>query len=193
MNARTWLTHLVTAVAVLAGAAGCGHDTPQPSHQAPSSGVVRFTVHQHGRPAHVDRVVDGDTLIATYTDGSNHRVTIRLIGVDTPETKKPHTPVQCWGPQASALTDQLATGHQVNLETDPRVDRVDRYGRTLAYIWIQHPGHDDTMLNQTLLTAGAAREYDYDHQNYKYRDQFRAAQTAAQHQRAGLWGQCGTH
>jgi endonuclease YncB( thermonuclease family) len=59
--------------------------------------------------------------------------TVRLIGVDTPETVDPRRPVGYFGKEASDFTSQLATGKRVRLEFDQ--DRTDRYGRTLAYVW----------------------------------------------------------
>jgi len=134
---------------------------------------------EQGDIATVTRVVDGDTVIVEPERGGTIRV--RLIGVDTPETVKQDTAPQCFGREASARTHQLADHATVRLEFDTAVDRVDRYGRTLAYVWLPN----ERMLNSELLTGGYAREYDYNHQNYRYRDQFRDAQTSAQHANRG--------
>src|SRR5437764_8176768 len=85
-----------------------------------------------GGGARVERVVDGDTLRVSV-DGRSHSV--RLLGIDTPETHRPGTPVECGGPQATAHMQELAPpGTRVRLFADPRQDRVDRYGRLLAYV-----------------------------------------------------------
>src|SRR5438128_5228314 len=76
-------------------------------------------------PGRVTRVVDGDTIIV-----GDERV--RLIGVDTPETKKPGTPVQCFGKKATAFTKRLVEHRKVTLERD--AEERDRYGRLLAYV-----------------------------------------------------------
>lgn len=134
--------------------------------------------------ATVTRVVDGDTVIVAPQHGGTIRV--RLIGVDTPETVKPNTAPQCFGREASARTHQLADHATVRLEFDPAVDRVDRYGRTLAYVWLP----DNRMLNTELLAGGYAREYDYQQQRYRHRADFRAAEASAQRAHRGLWSSC---
>src|SRR5437667_7574047 len=80
--------------------------------------------------ATVVHVVDGDTIVAAFADG--HRETVRVLGVDTPETVDPRKPVQCFGPQASAYSKAHLGGRSVRLEFD--VERRDRYGRLLAYV-----------------------------------------------------------
>lgn len=137
-----------------------------------------------GDVATVTRVIDGDTVIVEPERGGTIRV--RLIGVDTPETVKPNTAPQCFGREASDRTHQLADHAAVRLEFDPAVDRVDRYGRTLAYVWLP----DNRMLNTELVAGGFAREYDYNQQRYRYRDDFRAAESAAEHAHRGLWSAC---
>src|SRR3954468_11270326 len=80
--------------------------------------------------ARVLRVVDGDT-IAVRLDGRQERV--RYIGVDTPETKKPGSPVECYGRRASAENERLVEGARVRLVAD--AEARDRYGRMLAYVY----------------------------------------------------------
>ncbi len=129
-------------------------------------------------PYRVRDVVDGDTLQVLVDQAV---ITVRLIGIDTPETKKPDTPVQCYGPEASARTKQLADGHQVWLEDDPSQGHLDKYGRTLAYVWI-----DQVLLNQTLVAEGFAHEYTYD-KPYAYQGRFRGVETAAKAAQIGFW------
>lgn len=136
-----------------------------------------------GAPVRVVSVADGDTLTV---DQDGRRVTVRLLGVDTPETKRPDTPVQCWGPQASEYTHGRAENQIVRLETDPTQDRVDRYGRTLAYVWLP----SGSMLNYELLEYGHAREYTYHHRDYRYAAQFRTAADEARDAHRGLWATC---
>ena len=135
----------------------------------------------------VTRVVDGDTIEVAGPDGATS--TVRLIGVDTPETVKPNAPVECFGPQASEYTSTILTGRAVRLEHDQTVGDTDRYDRTLAYVWTVQ---DRRLFNLALIEAGAAREYTYDRTRYRYRNAFRAAQTDAQRDRHGLWGHCPT-
>lgn len=135
----------------------------------------------------VTRVVDGDTIEVAGPDGATS--TVRLIGVDTPETVKPNAPVECFGPQASEYTSTILTGRAVRLEHDQTVGDTDRYDRTLAYVWTVQ---DRRLFNLALIEAGAAREYTYDRTRYRYRNAFRAAQSDAQRDRHGLWGHCPT-
>ncbi len=92
----------------------------------------------------VVRVVDGDTLLLDR----NERV--RLIGVDTPETVDPRRPVQRFGKEASAFTKRMVEGKKVRLEYDQ--DRRDRFGRTLAYVYLE----DGTFLNAEIVKQGLA-------------------------------------
>src|SRR5438270_253964 len=103
--------------------------------------------------ARVVRPVDGDTLLAS-ADGRSFYV--RLLGIDTPETHRPGTPVECGGPSASASMSALAPpGERIELEPDPAQDRVDMYGRLLAYVWL--PG--GRLLEDEQLRAGWATTY----------------------------------
>ena len=128
----------------------------------------------------VQRVVDGDTLLLE----NNARV--RLIGVDTPETVKPDHPVEPWGPEATAFTRDFLDGGEVALRFDR--ERVDRYGRFLAFAYV-----GERMLNEELLRAGLARA----NLQYRYADtikrQFRRAEDEAKAARRGIWssGQSG--
>ncbi|WP_287016168.1 thermonuclease family protein [Gordonia sp. (in: high G+C Gram-positive bacteria)] len=135
-------------------------------------------------PAVVTRVIDGDTItVSTDTDPA---LTVRLLGIDTPEVRKPDTPVQPCGPQASDRTRALATpGTAVRLEYDTTQDHTDRYGRTLAYVWI-----GGAMLNYTLVAEGWARTYVYNHRPGRHADALADAQRDAQAARAGVWGEC---
>ena len=88
--------------------------------------------------ARVVAAVDGDTLKVDLKNGEEWDV--RLIGIDTPETVRPNTPVQCGGPQASTSMHGLADGRRVTLVSDPTQDRIDRYGRLLDYVFRGQPG-----------------------------------------------------
>ena len=78
------------------------------------------------------QVLDGDTIVVRRAGGRDE--TIRLLGVDTPETHHPRKPVQCYGPEASAYTARRLFGQVVRLEDD--VERHDIYGRRLAYVYL---------------------------------------------------------
>lgn len=126
---------------------------------------------------HVERVVDGDTIVLR---GVPER--LRLQGIDTPETVKEDTPVQPWGPEATAFTKAFVAeaGGRLRVEVDgePR----DRHGRYLAFVW-----HEHRMLNEELLQEGFARtllQFDY---GSAKKSRFRKAQRAAQKAERGIW------
>ena len=121
----------------------------------------------------VTRVVDGDTIIL---DG-NERV--RLIGVDTPETVDPRRPVQYFGKEASAFTKRMVEGKKVRLEFDQT--RKDRYGRTLAYIYLE----DGTHLNAEIVKRGYGHAYT--RFPFRYLEEFRRYQREAREAGRGLW------
>jgi endonuclease YncB( thermonuclease family) len=134
----------------------------------------------------VTNIVDGDT-IDVLIDGQEQR--IRIIGVDTPETKDPNQPVMCFGAEATAFTSDMIgrAGHQVYLEKD--VSETDRYGRLLRYVWLPHD--DGTrMLNQELVAHGYAQSSTYP-PDVKYQHLFVEAQQQARNEGRGLWGSCG--
>lgn len=134
----------------------------------------------------VDRVVDGDTVrIRLGADGSGAEEPVRLIGIDTPETKRPDTPVQCFGPEASqALNDALPEGTRLRLELD--VEERDRYGRLLAYVY---RADDGLFLNLALARGGFAVLLTYP-PNVAHTDEFVAAVAAARDEGLGLWSAC---
>ena len=119
------------------------------------------------------RVVDGDTILL---DGDER---IRLIGADTPESVDPRRPVQHFGKEAAAFTRRLAEGRRVRLEYDQA--RRDRYGRTLAYVYLE----DDTFLNAEIIRQGYGHAYT--RFPFRYSDDFRSYERAAREQRRGLW------
>lgn len=126
--------------------------------------------------AEVARVVDGDTLVLNTPEKDY----VRLIGADTPETVKPQSPVEPWGPEATAFTKNFVRDGTVRLQFDGR--RRDKHGRLLAYVWV-----GDRMLNEELLRAGLARfesEYSY---SREMKDRFQKAEAEAQAARRGVW------
>jgi micrococcal nuclease len=131
--------------------------------------------------ARVQRVVDGDT-IAVRLGGRDERV--RYIGIDTPETVKPNTPVQCWGEAAHALNERLVGGAEVTLRFDRELR--DRYGRLLAYVY---RGGESRSVNARLVRAGAARTLTIA-PNTSRASELARLQAAARAERLGLWGAC---
>ncbi|MBV9293812.1 MAG: thermonuclease family protein [Frankiales bacterium] len=132
--------------------------------------------------ARVLRVVDGDTLLATYA-GSRQAVYVRVIGVDTPETVKPGVPVRCYGPQASAFTKHLLPpGSTVRAAYEPGGE-LDRYGRQLWDVWLP----DGRFLESVLAAAGTARAYPFPPQ-VEHADLIRSLADRARVAQRGLWG-----
>ncbi|NJJ37791.1 nuclease precursor [Paenibacillus sp. 7028] len=127
--------------------------------------------------AEVISVTDGDTFTVKLKNGSKEKV--RLVLVDTPETKHPDKPVQPFGPEASNYTKTLLTGKTVKLEFD--VSERDKYGRLLAYAYL-----GDKMVNELLLKKGYARVAVFP-PDVKYVDRFRAIQKKAQAAKLGIW------
>lgn len=100
----------------------------------------------------VSEVYDGDT-VAVQMDGRTEKV--RMIGVDTPETHKPNSPVECGGPEASDFTIKQLSGAEVRLEADKINQNRDRYDRLLRYIYLK----DGTLFNKLLITEGYGTPY----------------------------------
>jgi micrococcal nuclease len=136
-------------------------------------------------PATVTKVVDGDTVHVTLSGGKEERV--RFIGVDTPESTKE---VEPYGKEASAYTKSRLDGRKVWLELD--VEERDRYGRLLAYIWLEQPASDSEaevrakMYNAELLLNGYAQVMTIP-PNVKYADLFVKLQQEAREVNKGLW------
>ena len=124
----------------------------------------------------VDRVVDGDTLLLA------NRARIRLIGADTPETVKPGEPVQPWGPEATRFTQDFLAGGTVRLQMDRQ--RVDRYGRFLAYVWVE-----DRMLNEELIRSGLARARTGFSYSPSMKTRFVRAEQEAKAAGRGIWSE----
>lgn len=122
----------------------------------------------------VARIIDGDTILFAGD------ATVRLIGVDTPETVRPEHPVEPLGPEASAFTRDFLAGGRARLAFDR--ERFDRYGRHLAYVWV-----GQRMLNEELLRAGLARWEPGFNYAEPVKRRFRQAQQEAQAARAGIW------
>ncbi|NBI28171.1 hypothetical protein ERL59_04270 [Chengkuizengella sp. YPA3-1-1] len=156
---------------------GCTEDTTLKS----TNEEVNTTNHQeekHLINATINDVVDGDTIKVNL---NGKQETIRLLLVDTPETVHPNKPIQPFGPEASQFAnDTLPVGKKVQVEID--VSERDKYGRLLAYLWV-----DGKMFNELLLERGLARVAYIYPPNVKYVDQFKEIQTKAQEESVGIW------
>jgi micrococcal nuclease len=130
--------------------------------------------------AEVVRVVDGDTVEARI---GGEIEDVRLIGIDTPETVKPGSPVECYGPQASRFTHGLLEGATVRLRFG--LERRDVYGRLLAYVRV-----GPLFVNAALVRRGLARTLTIP-PNDRYAPLFRRLERLAARTGRGLWGACG--
>ncbi|MGE5409204.1 MAG: thermonuclease family protein [Syntrophothermus sp.] len=131
--------------------------------------------------AYVVRAVDGDTL---EVDLAGRREDVRLIGVDTPETVKPGTPVQCFGPRASRFTHRRLERRPVRLVFG--VERRDVYDRLLAYVYLE-----GRLFNAELVRRGLARTLAIP-PNTRFAGRFERLQGSAARAGRGLWGGCGS-
>lgn len=131
----------------------------------------------------VTRVVDGDTVKVQL---SNRQETVRYIGVDTPESVKPDTPVQCFAKQASSFNEHLVGGRRVRLVFGR--EQRDRYGRLLAYVYLVDSSKD--FVNADLVKRGLARTLAIP-PNTKFTQKFAALQSEAKETGRGLWSACG--
>jgi endonuclease YncB( thermonuclease family) len=132
-------------------------------------------------PAVVTLVVDGDTVDARLADGQ--AVTVRLIGIDAPETG---APAECGGERASDALERLVEGRDVLLVADPTQDRVDRFGRSLFYV----DRADGLDAGEWMLSAGVAQIVLYN-RGFERLPRYRKAQREARDADAGVWARCG--
>ena len=128
--------------------------------------------------ATVDHVVDGDTIV--LRDGRH----VRLVQLDAPETDEN----ECYAHAAEAILARLLPpGTHIQIDTDALLDKKDRFGRTLAYVW-----KDGANVNLELVRAGAAAPWFFHGDRGRYASDFLAAAREAQERRHGLWSACPT-
>jgi micrococcal nuclease len=129
----------------------------------------------------VTSFVDGDTIAV---DMNGHTENIRFIGVDTPETHKPDTPVQCFGPEAAAFTARTIGRQRVRLVSDGLSTDRDRYGRLLRYVYLP----DGRNLDEMLIKQGYGFYYPFF--PFSLKSRFAADEQAAIAAHRGLWTAC---
>ncbi|HEY4513751.1 MAG TPA: thermonuclease family protein [Candidatus Paceibacterota bacterium] len=144
-----------------------------------TAATISFSGVQNEKYYQVVKVIDGDTVVLSV-DGKN--ITVRLIGLDTPETSDPRKPVQCFGKEASQKAEAILRGQNVRIEFDPTQGSLDKYGRTLAYIFLS----DGRLFNKLMIEGGYGHEYTYN-LPYKYQKEFREAEYDARENKRGLW------
>ncbi len=132
-----------------------------------------------GARAQVERVIDGDTIEVSLAGETED---VRYIGVDTPETVKPGSPVECFGPEASEHNHELVEDRTVTLRFD--AERRDAYGRLLAYVFL-----GPRFVNGELIRGGYARTLEIE-PNTAEADRLARLEQAASRAGRGLWGAC---
>lgn len=131
--------------------------------------------------ATVLEVVDGDTAKVAIND---KLFTVRMIGIDTPESVHPSKPVQCYGKEAAYRANQILANQTVILELDPSQGVYDKYDRLLAFVWM----NEQAMFNSIMIAEGYAFEYTYN-KPYKYQREFQGYERVAREQKVGLWSE----
>jgi micrococcal nuclease len=170
------LVAAAVAAVVVGGSSGCSWPGSTPATRANA-------IRADGANGIVARVVDGDTIRVSLLGGGASE-SVRLIGVDTPETKD-RRPVQCFGREAAAFTARvLPPATRVRLVRD--VEARDRYGRLLAYVY---RARDGLFVNRALVERGYARPLTIP-PNVAHVDAFVAAAAAARADQRGLWRRC---
>lgn len=179
---------LVAVTCVVAWTSACGSDSN-------SSGINARDINTHDisastgstpsgelTPARVVDVVDGDTVVLRI---NNHTETVRLIGIDTPETVHPTKPVECFGPEASTYLDSLLPRDtKVRISRD--VEARDYYDRLLLYVFRES---DNLFINQHMVETGHAVAYPFA-PNTTFARTFAAMSHDARAAKVGLWGTC---
>lgn len=135
--------------------------------------------------ATVSRAIDGDTIVAYDNDV---KITVRVLGIDTPEIKHGAQAVQCYGPEAARFAQRYTVGQRVRLRTEPSSgDVTDRYGRTLAYVYLVSRHRD---LGAVELERGYARVYAFHGRRFAKRTHYETLEKNARAAHRGRWGSC---
>ncbi len=127
----------------------------------------------------VAKVIDGDTIRVKI---DNNFQTIRLIGINAPESVDPRKPVECFGREAANKAKEILSGKKVRLEKDPTQGDKDKYNRLLRYVFLE----DGTNFNKLMILEGYAHEYTYIIP-YRYQQEFKEAEKFARENKKGLW------
>lgn len=179
---KKWVS-FIAALVVLVGAIGQQLGWFDASGTQPSKAVLSVMQNQPGLYA-IDHFIDGDT-IAVKMDGADGKTqSIRMIGVDTPETHKPNSPVQCYGPAAAAYTKNIIGTSKVRLEADEKSTNRDRYNRLLRYVYLP----DGRLVQGELIKNG----YGFAYTDFPFTksNEFVQYQATAKTDNKGLWGNC---
>lgn len=154
---------------------------PSPTPRIDLESTNSATFNFEGQQALVTSVIDGDTIEI------NEKDKVRLLGIDTPETKDPRKSVQCFGKEASSEMRKLVFQKVVYLQKD--VSETDKYGRLLRYVYLPLENGMILFVNDYLIREGFATVLTYP-PDVKFTTQFLEAQSQAKETKKGLWGKC---
>ena len=160
-------TLLALSLALCTTVCGCSAPSAEPAWDSDTARVVR--------------VVDGDTIKVALPSGEER---VRYIGIDTPESVKPGSPVECFAKRASAFNERLVAGERVRLVRD--VEERDRYGRLLAYAYRERDG---LFVNAELVRRGYATVATFP-PNVAHERDFKRLANRARLSGRGLWSEC---
>ena len=157
----------------------------QQSAPAPSNpGTSQIPAPSSGEKYLVIKVFDGDTFQINY---NGEKVSVRMVGIDTPETIDPRRPIGCFGKNASGETKRLIEGKEVLLTKD--ISDMDKYNRLLRYVYLPLSESDNLFVNDYLVRQGFAKAYTYP-PDVKFNERFLEAEKEARENLRGLWGEC---
>lgn len=158
-------------------------DQPKKADEAAAtSTAAQVTKAVTSTNALVTRTVDGDTLHAKI-DGEPDEVTVRLLGINTPESVDPRRPVECFGKEASHHAQELLQGKRIRLEADPEADERDKYGRILRKVVME----DGTAFNTLMVKEGYAYAYTSFPMAAAYKRELKNLEEEARLSKRGLW------
>lgn len=192
---HTIVTGLTTLLLGLALVAGC---VPDSDESVPPAGTERYqdladkdfkkflrrTGVTLAEKARLVFVTDGDTLKVVFSNGS--RASVRLIGIDTPET---YPQLECGGDQATASMEKMIRpGDELGLYVDPSQHQVDRYGRLLRYVFATNS--NDLDVGHKQIQTGNATAYVYNGNPFALYSQYKSSEQRAQERGDGIWGTC---
>ncbi len=177
------LTLLVAASAIVCERSGLGPRFTEPRVAQPDSADRGDLDRYHDRSFRVVHVVDGDTLDIDAADQGKPKTRIRLWGVDTPEVAHGKTKDMHYGPEARTFAEKTLDGREVHIVLSPKRTR-DRYGRLLAYVFLERGGE---MFNEMLIEQGMAyADPRFDH---AYKKRFIETETRTRREKVGLWSE----
>lgn len=157
------------------------HPLPSPTSSTTLTAGSSAVASVEGERVKVTRVIDGDTIEI------DNGIKIRLLGIDTPETKDPRRSVGCFGKEAANETNRLLEGSIVILEKD--ISETDKYRRLLRYVFLPLGDGNLLFVNDYLIREGFAKALTYP-PDVKYTQAFLKAQREAKVNKKGLWGRC---